>query len=236
MALDKPIDERIVEFVQENWEAQQKATKLNWLGAKLKDEYDLAAALAGAKLKNYLQDRLGDRLHVLCNPRDSLEWGAVPITIDVGGEERQLQLFGKQVKQNEISGTLKNARSYDRMLWAAFSVPLDSGYKRIVSVGSRVEFKSIPVADTIPEGWHEIPAELIVPVGPDQPPNRSTRLATNIDSWVAERGINPSVAKSEHRPSRTSLLHHLLDAMDERSLAETQMSLRAIRNLLGKHV
>ena len=191
----------------------------------------------GAKLKPYMQNSgLKQRLHVISNPDDQLEWAAGPINVDGEGDDRKRVIFRPHasLEGKPVGGA--PARSYDRMLWAAFSVPIPAGQRRIVRLGNPIEFRSQPDSDSVPEGWHEVPGSLVIPVGPEQPVNRSEKLAQNIESWAQAQQIALPDSKSEPRQVHTSLLHHVLEALDERGLADTQMTLRSVKILLGRHV
>ena len=226
------IDRRIVELVTAHWASNQKILKLTQLGKTLRGEFDLSKELMGAKLKPYLETKLATSLRLIGHPDDRLTWGAVPESVRLPDDLRPLFQSVLSTEQSAF-GAVK--RVYDKTLWAAFSIPLTTGEKRIIRLGPPIEFKTVT---QIPDGWLEIDPSLIIPaeVGTDLA-ERSARLANNISKWAVQHGVDPEtivVKKAEYR--NRSLLELLVGALDENGLNEITISLKTAKILMEKHV
>ncbi len=129
--------EQIVDIVEQHWKTRCRALLLSQLGLQIKNRgIDLSAELGGGKLLDWIKRDLHDSLRLIQHPQHLLVTGLVPASAQL--PEPIDALF---------SSDSKGSPRLSPPVWAAFTKPLNTGARRIVTLSPSFRFHDITNQD-----------------------------------------------------------------------------------------
>jgi len=222
----KRISDRIVELCDASL-LHGRPYLLSRLGLDLGKDVQRLKLLSGRSLADFIRN----------SPALNAAYALVPVI----GSKNVLAV----VKKDAGNGTAQTGNNavavappqpvearYNYRFWAAFAIPSIGTPRYLDSL--HLVFKNIPEGEELPSGWLLIDDEYIAPKDAE---NRDELIKKNIDRWLKKNGMEPARFLQGARPAlfaQRTLLAALLDALDQRQLQNTVLSLDVIATLASK--
>lgn len=206
---------------------------LSRLGLDLGNDLQILKLLTKKSLGDFIRERFAEKYSIVVVGGPFKTTQAVIRNASPDAEQPSIVNIEKQ----DTSDAKRNPR-YHYRFWAAFSVPYQSG-RRFLNLRD-CTFDNVPDGSQPPEGYVEIPQELIAP--PDRA-DRDKLILENIHKWLDlnqfEKSDFYAVRAQKHVVASTTgvtVLEAMIAALDVRQLANNSLTLDVVAALMRKRV
>ncbi len=221
----------ILRLTTEAWEQNQEGVLLSRIGSEIAKKPEIAKVeIRDRKLSVFIQEELAGEVKILASQENPIVTIAIPDSaiIDVSN-------FAQYFPKADQSRKTVRASGVNKAILLAFSRPLASDKKRVISLSPIVRFLDIGVNDEVPEAAKVLDANWIaLPDGEESGDEHSRRILNNIAAWRESVELEPKAiaAKSKVDDAHTkSVLDLLISSLSESEQKRIQIPLDIISKL-----
>jgi hypothetical protein len=204
---------------------------LSRLGLDLGNDLQTLKLLTKRSLGDFIRERYSEKYSIVVVGGPYKTTQAVIRNASQGAE--QPSIFNVE---NQGTSDAKRSPRYHYRFWAAFSVPYQSG-RRFLNLRD-CTFENVPDGSQPPDGYVEIPQELIAPT---EIADRDKLILENIQKWLDRNQFDKSdfyaVRAQKHviaPATGLTVLEAMIAALDTRQLASTSLTLDVVSALMRK--
>lgn len=228
------LNEKITALANETWDAEKRPILLSQLGAHDRGEITRVAKVYANSLSKYIDTELQDKIRLVRHTQNPVVVGIVPKGPETDSISNFDSVFERRFKsKNQQEMPIR----FHPIFWRAFKRSSETGHKRFLITGDRLEFLDISDSDEPPDNAIEIEIQFLsdpTKVASDE------EIFKKIEAWADLHELRPNqfsfgaVARKfselKGQDSR-SLLNHLLNALDQDDLKRISLPMDIVRKL-----
>lgn len=208
--------------------------RLSDLGKDLGSDIQTLKLLTNKPLSNFVRERLSHKFSIVLSGGQFKTVQALVRNTPL--ETAQMTPVVLSSKPVDVD-TKQHSPRYNYRFWAAFSVPYRDG-RRFMNPKD-FTFDDVAEDDQPPQGYVEIPPELIAPATVK---DRDKLISENIQKWLEMNQLDKSDFYAVRAPkdvlatTGSSVLEVMISALDARQLANNTLTLDVVAALLRKRI